>query len=341
MKKRSFVMVLTVAMVLVLSLVLVAGASALPGGPYLTSVSPSSGSSATAGNYQLTIYGVNLDDFYDMDVTLYQSGGSDTIVATNPYVGFLGDSIVCNINTYGEPAGTYNVEVYGMFRIGQMFPEAIYLDGAFTVTGAPVATPYIASVSPNTIVAGSPGFRSPCTAPTSPAASGPPRRSTGTTPPSPRLQTTRLRRRRSSRPPSCATPGSANITVRTSMSTFPPTIQTSNAVPFSVTAVLPTLTNLNPTQTWAKLISPPSADPHRHELPEHRPRCSSTASSRLHLRERDSDHRAAHRRDIANAGTINISVRNGATGSPPQRRWPSPCRLRRPRRSSPSAARTT
>ena len=321
MKRRSLVMLLTVAMVLVLSLVLVAGASAMPMDPYLTSVSPASGSNGTAGNVTLTIYGVNLDDFIgDPEVTLYQSGGgSGVIYASNAYVGFLGDSIVCTINTFGAPAGTYNLEVYGIWWSGQMFPEAIYLDYAFTVTGARVTTPYIASVSPNTIAAGSPAFS--ITVYGLNFASG-----IGATTTvywnSTALATTANNATQATALVPAAlvtTAGSASITVRTSTSTYPPTTQTSNAVPFVVTAVLPTLSNLNPAQTWVNLITPPAVTLTGANFQN---TAQVLANGVVHASNYVSASQITVQltaAEIANAGTINFAVRNGATASPRRR----------------------
>ena len=72
---------------------------------------------------------------------------------------FGGDYISCFINTYGESAGTYSVQVSGTWLIGQMWPTTIYLNNAFSVSGtSPITTPYIASIAPNTATAGGAAF---------------------------------------------------------------------------------------------------------------------------------------------------------------------------------------
>ena len=85
MKKRSLGVMLVVAIVLVLSLAVVASASAAP---YLTSVSPTSAANTTYSSTQLKVYGQNLTDFIgDPEVTLYQRAWPyDYISGTDVFV---------------------------------------------------------------------------------------------------------------------------------------------------------------------------------------------------------------------------------------------------------------
>jgi hypothetical protein len=258
MKKRSLGVLFVLVVVLVLSFAVVASASAAP---YLTSCSPTSGSNSTWSSYQLKIFGQNLSDFYgDIDVALYQRNAPyDTIYATDPYVVsmFGGDYISCDINTYGESAGGYDVEVSGYYLLGQQWPTTLTLSNAFTVTGtSPVTAPTIASISPSTAAAGSGGFQ--MTVYGSNFGTGVGATSTvywndqalSTSAGSTNILTAQV--------PAAyvANPGKATITVRTATSTFPPTSTTSNSEVFTVTALVPTLTSVSPTSGFAKYYQP-------------------------------------------------------------------------------------
>ena len=114
-----------------------------------------------------------------------------------------------------------------------------------------------------------------------------------------------------------ASAGSASITVRTSTSSLPPSTQTSNAVPFLVTAVTPTLTGVSPTSGYAKYYQPylltltgtnfqGTSQVLVNGLVHPATFVSSTSMS-LQLTAAD----------IANPGTLNIAVRNAAPSGQP------------------------
>jgi hypothetical protein len=318
MKKRTFGVLLAVAMVLVLSLAIVASASATP---YLTSVSPASGNNTSFGSYQLKIYGQNLSDFMgDVDVTLQQAGAPyDTIYGEDPYVVSMlgGDYISCYINTYGESAGTYSVEVSGYWLIGQMWANSIYLNNAFSITGtSPVTTPVIASVQPNSKEAGGAAFT--MTVYGYNFATGIGMTSTVYWDGTALVTTGGSGSQLSAQVPAnlIASAGTASVTVRNTTSGFPPSTVTSNAAPFSVTALTPTLTNVTPTSGYAKYYQPylltltgtnfQSTSQVLVNGLVHAATFIGSTSMSVQLTAAD----------IANPGALNIAVRNGANGQP-------------------------
>ena len=319
MKKRSTGIVLALAVVAVLSMGLAASASAAPS---LTSVSPTGGSSATVGSYQITIYGQNLTDFIGTpDVNLeQQSWPYDEIpssgVVVVPMLG--GDYISCYINTYGESAGSYDVVVSGYWLIGQMWPDDLTLAGAFSVTGTPpvTTTPAIASIRPESAMAGGPAFTLTvngsnfATGLVNPAVvywNGTPLTTTPGGLPNPTAVCT------AAVPAALiASPGVAAIKV------VNPLLgggATSNQVYFSINAVVPTLTGLNPTSTWARYINPPQVT-----------LTGTTFQSTAQVLVNGVVHAATYvsatqmtvqltAADIANPGTLNFAVRNTVSGT--------------------------
>jgi hypothetical protein len=318
MKKRSLGVFVVLAVVLVLSFAVVASASATP---YLTSCSPTSGSSSTWGSQQLKIFGQNLSEFIgDVDVTLYQrSAPYDIIYASDPYIVNMlgGDYIDCEINTYGESPGAYDIEVSGYWLIGQSWPTNIYLNNSYTVTGSsPITTPYIASVNPNTKEAGAPAFQMTVYGYNFPTGIG----ATPTVYWNGTALTTTVN---SATQLSAIVPASlltsattASITVQTTTSGFPPTTVTSNAVPFIVTAVVPTLTSVSPTSGYARYYQP-------YQLILGGTNFQSTSQVLVNGVVHASTYVNATQitvqltaNDIAAAGTLNISVRNGVGQMP-------------------------
>ena len=310
MKKRSLGVMLVVAIVLVLSLAVVASASAAP---YLTSVSPTSAANTTYSSTQLKIYGQSLTDFIgDPEVTLYQRAWPyDYISGTDVYVvGMMGgDYISCYIDTYAETTGSYDVVVSGYWLIGQSTQD-LTLSAAFSVTGGvtpPVTYPTIASVSPNAKNAGDAGFTMTVNGAnfgTSPTVywNG---TALATAPgglPNPTAVCT------------AAVPATLIANAGVAMITVASGAQTSNAVPFTVTAVLPTLTSLSPTSTWAHYITPPQVTLTGTKF-------ASTAQVLVNGVVHASTYASATQMtvqltaaDIAGAGTLNFSVRNTTSG---------------------------
>jgi hypothetical protein len=313
MKKRSLGVMLVLTVVLVLSVVF--AASAFAAAPYITGVDPTSGSNTNYNTYQLKIFGQNFSQILDIDqVTLQQTVWPyDVVYASNPYVVTMlgGDYIACSINTYLESAGTYDVVVDYYTGFGQIVPDEITRAGAFTITGTPPATsPTIASVRPQTAVAGGAAFTLTVNGAnfgTSPTVYW---NSTAlvTTPgglPNPTATCTAI-------VPAAliANAGAAQIMVMAGA-------LTSNTVPFVVTAPVPTLTGLNPAQTWAKLISPPAVTLSGTNFQSGNTQVlvngAVHAATYVSATQMTCQLTAA---DIANAGTLNFAVRNGASGTP-------------------------
>jgi len=320
-KKCSFGVLLTVAIALVLSMAVVASASTTP---YLVSVFPTTASATSYGSTQLTVFGHNFASFFGTpDVYLEQASYPyDDIYASGVVVveEMGGDYISCYINTYGETSGSYDVVVSGMTGFGQVWPTQISLPNAFSITGtSPVTTPTIASVRPETATAGGPAFTLTVNGANFSAGAGSTQASVvywnstplTTTPgglPNPTAVCT------ATVPAALiASPGSALITVRT------PNIggsTTSNAVPFYITAPVSTLTNLSPATTWAGYRTPPTVT-----------LTGTNFQSTAQLLVNGAVHAATYvsasqmtvqltAADIAGAGTLNFSVRNGASGTP-------------------------
>ena len=259
MKKRSIGVMLTVAIVLVLSLAIVASASAAYGDPYLTSVSPTSMSTDTYGAQDLIIYGGNFDFDYDPSIALYQTGPPyDVIYASYQWTGT--DALYCTIDPSFQSVGTYTVEVSGFWRLGQVVEDTITLPNAFRITGSTPApsSPVIASISPNTKQAGSPAFVLSVYGYS--FGSG-----IGTTSAilwnDQALPTTYVSSQElaASVPASyIAAAGTATVRVRNTTATFPTTTTTSGYAAFTITAMQPTLTGISPTTTWVNYRTPPS-----------------------------------------------------------------------------------
>ena len=342
MKKRSLGVLFVLVVVLVLSFAVVASASAAP---YLTSCSPTSGSNSAWSSFQLKIFGQNLSDFYgDIDVALYQRNAPyDTIYATDPYVVsmFGGDYISCDINTYGESAGGYDVEVSGYYLLGQQWPTTLTLSNAFTVTGtSPVTAPTIASISPSTVAAGSAGFQ--MTVYGSNFGTGVGATSTvywnnqalTTSPGSTSVLTALV-------PASyVANAGKATITVRTTTATFPATTTTSNSDVCRRHGSHPHADLREPDERLRQVLPAVSAHAGRHELPEH------VAGAHQRRRARSHVH-AAPRRSPSSSPPTTSPQRRCSTSrcvtapiSSPPIRWPSPSRPTPPRRPPPSRAPT-
>jgi hypothetical protein len=319
MKKRSLGILVVLVVVLVLSFAMAASASAAT--PYLTSCSPTSASNSTWGSQDFMIYGQNLDEFIgDVDVTLYQrSAPYDVIYATDPFIETLfgGGYVDCYINTYGESAGAYDVEVSGYWLIGQQYPTSIYLNNAFTVTGqSPITTPYIASVQPNTKDAGAAAFQMTVYGNNFPTG-------VGSTPTvywnSTALNTTvNSGTQLTAIVPATlvASPATASITVKVTTSTFPSTTVTSNAVAFVVTQAQPTLTSLSPASTWAKLITPPTVVLSGTNFTAQSQVIVNGVARNATFINANQISVALSAADIANPGTLNMAVRNGSLGTP-------------------------
>jgi hypothetical protein len=302
---------LTVAIVLVLSMAVVASASAAP---YLVSVSPTSASSSTYGSTQLTVFGQNFADYFGTpDVYLEQSVWPyDTIYASNVVVveEFDGDYISCYINTYAETPGYYDVVVSGMTGLGQVWPTEISLSGAFQITGAPpVTNPTVASVRPETAMAGGPAFTltvNGANFSTSPTVYWN-NTALATSPgglPNPTAVCT------AAVPASLiVTPGVVLISVRNGS-------LTSNSVPFTVTAPMPTLTGLSPTSTWVNYRTPPTvtlSGTNFQTTAQVLVNGVVHAATFVSATQMTVPLSAA---DIAGAGTLNFSVRNSTSGTP-------------------------
>jgi hypothetical protein len=320
MKKRSVGIMLVLALVLVMSFVVVANASAAIGDPVLTSVSPTTMSNTTYGSQDLTIRGVNLDAFIgDPEINLYQTSAPYDTISGDYYWTSTG-AIYCGINTYGESAGQYTVEVGGLWRIGQVWPEYVYLTNALSITGvSPVQTPVIASVSPNKKDVGSAAFTMTVygynfgtggiggAVPTVywndtalPTSTGSSTLLTATVPAS--LLTTA---------------GTASIVVRNvNSSVNPPTTVVSNSVPFTVNALLPTLISINPTSGWAKYYQPYLIQLNGTNF---QPAAQVLVNGVVHASTYVSASQLTMQltaADIAGPGTLNISVRNGSGQQP-------------------------
>ncbi len=321
MRKRSLGVLLVVVVMLVLSLAVVATASALPGDPYVTSVSPNTMSNTTWGNQDIIIYGGNLDAFIgDPTITFYQSSAPyDSFSATYNWTGT--NAIYASINTYLESAGTYNIEVSGIWRIGQYYDESVYQNNVLTISGTPPVSnnPVIASLSPNKKDAGSGAFTMTVYGSNfqpyngigmtsvvlwngSPLDTQPVQIGSGTM-----LQ--------AAVPASAvATAGTASVTVRNTVPGNLPV--TSNAVAFTITALLPTLTAVNPTSGWAKFYQPyllTLAGTNFTNASQVLVNGTVHASTYVSSTQLTVQLTAA---DIANAGTLNLSVRNGAGQQP-------------------------
>ncbi len=317
MKKRSLGVMVVIAVVLMLCLSTAAVASAAPS---LTGLSPTSGSNSTFGSYELKIFGQNFGDFIgDVDVTLDQASAPyDSIHGSYPTIVNMlgGDYISCYINTYGESAGSYTVSVSGYTRFGQLWPDT-YTYNSFTVTGtSPVTHPTIASVSPKSKDAGSGGFQMIVYG--SNFATGIGVTSTvywnNTALSTTAISSTQL----SAVVPAAlvASPTTAAISVQNATSSLPPVVTTSNAVPFAVTALLPTLSGVNPTSGFARYFQP-------YQLTLTGTNFTSNsqvlvngvvhASTYVSPTQITVQLTAA---DIAAPGTLNISVRNGAGQQP-------------------------
>jgi len=318
MKKRSFGVLLTVAIVLVLSLALVASASAAPS---LTSVDPTGKSASNVGNFQLKIYGQSLTDFIGTPSVYLEQvvWPYDEIQATNvtvvPMLG--GDYISCEISTYHESAGAYNVVVAGWWLIGQPV-QYLTLPGAFTVTGSPPTTnPYIASIRPESATAGGAGFTLTVnganfvTGLVNPSVVYWNSTPLATTPgglPNPTAVCT------AAVPAALiANPGNAMITVHNPLLGGD---AVSNAVAFSITTPLPTLTSLNPATTWANFVTPPSVvltGTNFQSTAQVLVNGAVHASTYVSATQMTVQLTAA---DIASAGTLNFAVRIGSSGTP-------------------------
>lgn len=319
MKKRSLGLLVVLVVVLVLSFAMAASASATPS---LSSCSPTSMASSSSSYQELKIYGTNLSEFMgDVDVTLYQrSAPYDTIYASNASVvsPFFGsDYISCYVNAYGESPGSYDIEVGGYWLLGQMYEQYIYLNNAFTITGStPITTPYVSSLYPSTATAGSSGFEMAVYGYNFPTGVGASAtvywNSTALS-----TSTVSANQLRASVPAALiANAGTATVTVQMTLVTFPPTSVTSNSLNFTVTNPQPTLTAVNPTSGWAKYYQP-------YQLTLTGTNFQNTSQVLVN----GSVHAATYvsstqmsvqltAADIAAAGTLNISVRNGAYGTP-------------------------
>jgi hypothetical protein len=311
MKKRTFGVVLTVAIVLVLSIAVVASASAAP---YITGVSPTSGSNTNYSTFTLKIFGQNYAQILDIDsVTLEMSNYPfDVIYASDPYVvnQLGGDYIACDISTYLESAGSYDVVVDYFTGFGQTIPDEMYKAGAFTVIGTPPVTgPTIASVRPESAIAGGPSFTLTVNG-----------ANLGTNPtvywnstalvtapgglPNPTATCTAIV------PASLiAVAGNAQISVMSNG-------LLSNYIPYHVTAPVPTLTSLNPATTWAGYRTPPLVTVTGTNFQSGAQVFVNGvvhASTFVGATQLTVQLSAA---DIAAAGTLNFVVRNGASGTP-------------------------
>ena len=134
MRRGTTRVLLVLALAVVLSLGLAASASATPS---FTSVSPLTHSNNASATFSLAVLGNNLSEILDVDsVTLYQTGPPyDVIWTSNPQVVALLPStvITCDLNTFGEHAGTYNVEISYFTGFGQIIPTTSMINNAFTV----------------------------------------------------------------------------------------------------------------------------------------------------------------------------------------------------------------
>ena len=311
MKKRTFGVVLTVAIVLVLSMAVVASASAAP---YITGVSPTSGSNTNYSTYTLQVFGQNFADMLDVDqVTLEMTNYPfDVIYASDPYIvnQFGGDYIACDVNTYLETAGSYDVVVDYYSMLGQYVPDEIYKGSVFTVTGVPpVTNPTIASVRPESALAGGPAF----TLTVNGANLG--------SNPTVYWNSTALITSPGGLPNPTAT---CTALVPASLIASAATVQisvmanglSSNPIPYHITAPMPTLTGLNPATTWAGYRTPPSVTLTGTNFQSG---AQVYVNGALHASTYVSANTITVQlaaADIAGAGTLNFAARNGATGTP-------------------------
>ena len=262
MKKRSTGILVALAVVALLSLGLAGSALAMPGQPTFSSVSPTTANTTTPGSFLFTIHGNGFPDLMDVqDITLQQANWPyDQFYASNINVQYLfgGDAITCYINVYGETPGTYDVVIEYTSLIGQIWPDTYTMNSAFTVTGVPPATaPSVASVRPQSATAGGSAFQLTVNGANF---------STGALPAVVYWNTTALTTTPGSLPNPTAVcyaavpasliaqPGTAYITV------VNPNMgggTTSNAVAFTVSAVIPTLTSISPQTAWARYYQPP------------------------------------------------------------------------------------
>lgn len=319
MKKRAG-MVFVVGLVLVLSLMLAASALALE--PSFTSVSPSSAAADKYADTTITIKGLNWpSDLMIGSVTLQQTTFPyDYISATNiSDVGWwmTGPSFTCDVDTWNESVGYYDIMIEYTYLLGQPVQQAT-MSSAFQVTGSqPTQYPAIASISPKSKEAGSAAFTLQVNGSNF---------ETGPTPAQVWWNDTRLTLTTGTiiNPTSVlyaavpaslvASPGTVLVTV------VNPNLgggYTSNSAVFNVTAAQPTLTGINPTQTWAKLISPPAVTVNGTNFQNGTTQVlvngAQHAASFVSSTQMTCQLTAA---DIANPGTLNFTVRNGASGTP-------------------------
>ena len=321
MRKRSLGVLLVVVVMLVLSLAVVATASALPGDPYMTSVSPSTMSNTTWGNQDIIIYGGNLDAFIgDPSISFYQSSAPyDSFSGTYNWTGT--NAIYASVNTYLESAGTYTVELSGIWRIGQVWDDTITLSNALTISGTPPVSnnPVIASVSPNKKDAGSGAFTMTVYGSNFQAPGGIGLTSVvlwnGSPLDTQPVQIGNTVVLQAAVPASAvASPGTASVTVRNTVPGNLPV--TSNAVAFTITAVQPTLTAVNPTSGWARYYQPyllTLAGTNFQTSSQVLVNGTVHASTYVSSTQLTVQLTAA---DIAGAGTLNLSVRNGSGQQP-------------------------
>ena len=264
MKKRSTAILVALAVMAVLSLGLASSALAMwSPEPVFSYVSPSTASNGPGSSFQLAIHGSNFSEISSIEAVRLEMVGPpyDVIYATNEQLNFLmPPSITCNINTWGETPGTYNVAIdWWNDLIGELWPETSYIYGAFTVT-APTPTPsvpFISSVTPTKATAGGPAFMltvngSNFSTGSMPAVVKWNGQALMTTPgglPNPTAWCTAV-------VPAnlIATPGIALITVSN------PNIGggvSSNTMNFAITTAPPVLTGIAPATTWAKFVTPP------------------------------------------------------------------------------------
>ncbi len=262
MKKRSTGIVVTLAVVALLSLGLASGALAMSSQPVFSSVSPATASTTTPGSFLFTIHGNGFPDLMDVqDVTLQQASWPyDVIYASNINVHYMfgGDSITCYINVYNETPGAYDVVIEYYSLIGQLWPDTATMSSAFMVTGTPPATaPSIASIRPENATAGGSAFQLTVNGANF---------STGASPAVVYWNGTALATTPGGLPNPTAVcyaavpasliaqPGTASITV---VNPMPGGGTTSNAVAFSIKAAAATLTSISPQTTWAHYYQPP------------------------------------------------------------------------------------
>lgn len=125
MKKRTLGIVVVLAVVAVLSLGLAGSALAAP---TFSSFTPATASTSNPGNTAFTVYGNGFPAFMTVtDIQLQQKVFPfDSIWVSNIDVVNLmgGDVIYGDIQTYGETPGAYDVTVYYLSLIGQVYPDS-------------------------------------------------------------------------------------------------------------------------------------------------------------------------------------------------------------------------